>query len=84
MNGLEIYAYIEGTSTTNQRIESFWGHLRKQCIQFWIELFHDLQNTGDCTGDFLDKQLLMFCFLGMIQVSYTYTHHSQKKVLMHS
>ena len=28
------HAYIEGTSTANQRFESFWGQLRKQCVQF--------------------------------------------------
>jgi len=62
-------AYIEGTSTANQRIESFWAHVRRQCIEFWICLFHDLQNHGNYSGDFVDKQLLLFCFLAQIQVS---------------
>ena len=61
------HAYIEGTSTANQRIESFWGQL-KQCVQFWLELLYGLQNAGEFIGTFLDKQLL-FCFLGMIQVN---------------
>ena len=64
------YAYLVGKSTANQRIESFWGQLRKQCMEFWICLFRDLQDTGKFTGDFLDKQLLMFCFLGILQVGY--------------
>ena len=63
------HAYIDCTSTANQRIESFWGQLRKQCVQFWLELLHGLQNAGEFTGTFLDKQLLLFCFLGMIQVN---------------
>jgi hypothetical protein len=64
--------YIEGTSTANQRIESFWGHLRRQCLEFWICLFPDLQNNGYYTGDLVDKQLLLICFLAQLQVDIMY------------
>lgn len=61
-------AYIAGTSTANQRIESFWGHLRKQCTEYWICLLNDLQDNGNFVGDFVDKNISQFCFLAIIQV----------------
>ena len=66
-NGHDKY-YIVGCSTLNQRIECFWGHLRKQCLEFWMCLFHDLKENGHFTGDFVDKNLLQICFLAIIQV----------------
>ena len=27
------------TPTVNQRIESWWGILRRQCVQFWKDIF---------------------------------------------
>ena len=62
-------SFIYGTSVTNQRIEAWWALLRKQCIQFWIELFAGMKHEGKYTGDFLDKNLIQFCFLRQIQVS---------------
>ena len=62
-------SYLEGASTANQRIESFWAQLRKQCTQFWIDLFSHLRNDGYFSGDFLDRNILQFCFMGMVQVS---------------
>ncbi|KAL4231784.1 hypothetical protein ACF0H5_009360 [Mactra antiquata] len=35
-------SYIAGASTHNQRIEWFWGILRKHMAQFYMDLFHDL------------------------------------------
>ena len=61
--------WIEGTSTLNQRIESFWGHLRKQCLEFWICIFHDFKENGQYTGDFVDVNLMRFCLMGLLQVS---------------
>ena len=61
--------YLEGPSTANQRIESFWGHLRKQCLDYYMILFHDMQEHGHYLGDFVDKNLFIFCFLGVLQVS---------------
>lgn len=63
--------YLEGTSTANQRIECFWGHLRKQCIQLWIDILHMIQDNGDFTGDHLDKNLVLFCFLPQLQVCFS-------------
>ena len=61
--------WIEGTSTLNQRIESFWSHSRKQCLEFWICIFHDFKENGQYTGDFVDVNLMRFCFMGLLQVS---------------
>ena len=67
-------AYLEGTSTANERIECFWGHLRKQCIEKWIITLHMIQSDGQFTGDFLDKELILICFLAHLQVYITHTH----------
>ena len=60
--------YMEGTSAHNQRIEAWWSFLRKQCAQFWMDIFNSLKEEGYFTGDFLDKGLIQFCFLSLIQV----------------
>ncbi|XP_076842081.1 uncharacterized protein LOC143486114 [Brachyhypopomus gauderio] len=60
-------SFIYGHSTSNQRIESWWGFLRKECVEFWLEHFHHLKDYGNFDGGFLDKNLILFCFLGLIQ-----------------
>lgn len=62
-------SFLYGRSTANQRIERWWGVLRKQNVQFWINLLRNIQNDGYFTGDFIDKNLIQFCFLNIIQVS---------------
>ncbi|XP_031334523.1 uncharacterized protein LOC116164477 [Photinus pyralis] len=59
--------FIYGKSTANQRIESWWSNLRKQCAQFWINLFETLDEENMFNGSFLDKSLMQFCFLKIIQ-----------------
>jgi len=61
--------YIEGTSKLNQRIESFWCQLRKQCLGFWMT-FHAVKEDGNFTGDFVDENVLRFCFMPLIQVNH--------------
>ncbi|XP_034018176.1 uncharacterized protein LOC117503115 [Thalassophryne amazonica] len=60
-------SFVYGRSTGNQRIESLWGVLRKQSVQFWMNIFKTLQDDGQFSGDFLDKNLVQFCFLGLVQ-----------------
>ena len=62
------HAYLEGKSVHNQRIEQWWGHLRKECLDFWIVLFKRLKNDGHFSGNFLDTNVLQFCFMSIIQV----------------
>lgn len=65
--GSTIDSYLEGASTANQRIEYWWAFLRRQCVEFWLAVFGDLRDSGLFDGGFLDKNLLQFCFLGLIQ-----------------
>lgn len=37
---------IQGKSTSNQRIESYWGRMRKHGVHFWINLFKDLRSIN--------------------------------------
>ncbi|KAK5646176.1 hypothetical protein RI129_004640 [Pyrocoelia pectoralis] len=60
-------SFLYGTSTTNQRIESWWSVLRKHFAQFWMNLFHGLKDGGLFSGSFIDKALVQFCFLKIIQ-----------------
>ena len=69
-DGSDIDSYIEGASTANQRIESWWGFLRKESMEFYISLFTDLKDHGLFGGTYLDRGLIQFCFMSIIQVSY--------------
>ena len=61
-------SYLEGVSTANQRIEYWWDFLRRECAEFWLCFFADLRDNGLSDGGFLDKSLLQFCCMGLIQV----------------
>ncbi|XP_078314648.1 uncharacterized protein LOC144619723 [Crassostrea virginica] len=58
---------IFGSSNHNQRIESWWGFLRKQCCQFWMNTFQTMKDDTEFNGGFIDKNILQFCFMQMIQ-----------------
>lgn len=60
-------SYIGGASTANQRIESWWGVMRKEGIEYWIQLLGELKDQGLLTGNFLDKALSQFCLINIIQ-----------------
>ncbi|XP_070411871.1 uncharacterized protein [Nothobranchius furzeri] len=62
-----VDSYLEGASTANQRIEYWWGFLRNQCVEFWMSLFADMGDNGFFDGGFLDKAILQFCCMGLIQ-----------------
>lgn len=61
--------FVYGKSTHNQRIEAWWGILRKHCAQFWINLFEILKNDDFFDGTFLDKSLIQYCFMEIVQVT---------------
>lgn len=61
-------SFITGASTANQRIESWWGLMRKEGVEHWIQQLGELKDEGLFTGDFLDKALVQFCFMAVIQV----------------
>ena len=59
-----------GKSTHNQRIECFWGLFLKEMGQFFMDMFSDFgrdHNDLFC-GDMLDKNLIHFCLLEVIQI----------------
>jgi hypothetical protein len=62
-------SYLEGASTSNQRIESWWNILRRQCANYWMTTFRSMLDAGSFDGSFLDKSLIQFCFMGIVQVS---------------
>ncbi|XP_071956877.1 uncharacterized protein [Antedon mediterranea] len=63
----ENSSFIRGTSQHNQRIESWWSILRKHCAQFWMNVFKQLKNDGRFDGGHIDKSLIQFCFMKLIQ-----------------
>ena len=63
-------SFMVGQSIANQRIEAWWSILRKECAQFWMNLFAELKHEGDFTGNWMDKELLRFCFMQLIQVEF--------------
>ena len=64
----ENRSFVYGRNIANQRIESWWSMLRKQCSQHWINVFSKLRDEGAFSADFLDKNLICFCFLRLVQV----------------
>ncbi|XP_062851516.1 uncharacterized protein LOC134314752 [Trichomycterus rosablanca] len=60
-------SHMYGSSTNNQRIESWWSIFRKGRSQFWMELFADLRDAGYFNGSHEHQCLLRFCFSDVIQ-----------------
>ncbi|KAL3997088.1 hypothetical protein ACER0C_009744 [Sarotherodon galilaeus] len=56
-----------GSSTGNQRIESWWSYFRRGRSQFWMDLFGDLRDSGNFNGSHEHQCLLRFCFRGVLQ-----------------
>lgn len=68
-NNNALPPFLYGTSHGNQRIECWWSMLRKHFSQYWMNLFSQLRNEGIFTGNFMDKSILQYCFMDIIQVS---------------
>ncbi|XP_062605262.1 uncharacterized protein LOC134267055 [Saccostrea cucullata] len=60
-------SFLYGSSNHNQRIEAWWSYLRSHNAQFWMSLFKGLKEEDEFTGNFLDKNLIQFCFMRLIQ-----------------
>ncbi|CAI5646154.1 unnamed protein product [Oreochromis niloticus] len=56
-----------GSSTGNQRIESWWSYFRRGRSQFWMDCFGDLRDSGNFNGSHERQCLLRFCFTGVLQ-----------------
>jgi len=68
-------AVLKGQSKLNQRIESWWCIYRKEVSEYYISLFYQLEAEGAFSGDEFDKELVRFCFLGIIQVLLIHNQH---------
>ena len=61
-------SFVYGKSVSNQRIESWWGILRRQGLHWWICFFKDLRDTGVFhETNPLHVECVRFCFMGLIQ-----------------
>ncbi|XP_053274006.1 uncharacterized protein LOC128436266 [Pleuronectes platessa] len=60
-------SHMYGTSTANQRIESWWSFFRKQRTQFWIDVFSDLRERHLFNGSHEHKCLIRYVFLAVLQ-----------------
>ncbi|KAG9263170.1 hypothetical protein AMEX_G23174 [Astyanax mexicanus] len=60
-------SHMYGSSTSNQRIESWWSCFRKQKTQFWMDLFSDLRERHLFNGSYEDTCLLRYSFLEVLQ-----------------
>lgn len=64
------HPFVYGRSVHNQRIEAWWGILRRQNIQYWMNVFEQLCDDYYFDGSFVDKSLIQFCFMDLIQVCF--------------
>lgn len=61
--------FFYGASPANQRIEAWWGILRQHGAQYWMDFFKVLRDVENVfNGSHLDKGLVQYCFLNVIQV----------------
>ena len=61
-------SFMYGRSTANQRIENFWSFFRRQLSEFWIGFFHEMKENGHFNGEAIEKELIRFVFMDLIQV----------------
>jgi len=61
-------SFVYGQSIANQRIEAWWSILRKECAQYWMNIFSELKDDGNFSGNFMDKSIIQLCFIPLIQV----------------
>lgn len=61
-------SYFKGRSVHNQRIEKQWGLCRILCLDYWINLFKDMQDSGELIEDsHVCWECLRYCFADLIQ-----------------
>ena len=61
-------SFIYGKSTSNQRIEAWWGRLRQGCADWWIEYFKNLRDSGLYNDEnVIRRECLKFCFMDLMQ-----------------
>lgn len=62
-------SFMFGKSTSNQRIEAWWGRLRQGCAEWWIQFLKDLRDPGLYNNDDVTQhECLKFCFIDVLQM----------------
>ena len=63
-------SFRKGKSTKNERIEKYWKHLRESTLDYYIDLFKMMQESGVLdVQDEIHVEALRFCFSSLIQRS---------------
>ena len=61
-------SFMYGRSVSNQRIEAWWGQLRRGCAEWWIEYFKHMRDSGlYCDSDLIHVECLCFCYMHILQ-----------------
>ena len=61
-------SFLYGRSVSNQRIEAWWGFLRRSDTEWWINFFKDLKDQGVYNeSDLVQAECLSFCFMRLLQ-----------------
>ena len=61
-------SFMLGKSTSNQRIEAWWGQLRRNCTEWWMNHFKNLRDLGlYCDVNVLHVECLKFCYMALIR-----------------
>lgn len=61
-------SFMYGKSVSNQRIEAWWGQLRKNSTDWWINHFKDLRDRGLYSdGNILHVECLKFCYMPVLR-----------------
>ena len=60
-------SFIKGKSTANQRIESWWGQMRKQNADFYIQLFKEMRQKQLFNDSKLHVKCLQYSFGPLIK-----------------
>jgi len=61
-------SFIYGRSFSNQRIEAWWGQLRRGGMDWWITFFKDLRDNGlFCDDNIFHVESIRLCFMFIIQ-----------------
>ena len=61
-------SFMYGTSTSNQRIESWWSQLRKSNSDWWMEFFRNMRETGvyDDSNP-IHVNCIAYCFMPILR-----------------
>ncbi|KAJ7382244.1 hypothetical protein OS493_036278 [Desmophyllum pertusum] len=61
-------AFFTEDQLLNQRIEAWWGQLRRGASDWWITHFKDLRDRGlYCDANAVHVECLLFCYMALIR-----------------